>query len=139
MIEFLIVIWVSAALAVCALAKHRGRSAAGWVFMSVLISPVLSAAVLLLLRPLYGARNETAQLLFDSLPDDGKQRVLAAEAKREADAAARRNTPARRMIFGVHKPWDRPVEPPGSLSFRVFMAFWVAALIVGFAMLTVHV
>jgi len=44
-----LLLWLVFSVAVCVVASNRGRSALGWFFLSVLISPLLSILLLLVL------------------------------------------------------------------------------------------
>jgi hypothetical protein len=116
--------WIGFALAVAALAKHRGRSPVGW-FIAGLFSSLFAAVILLLLPPPPGFRNQTAQLMFDALSPEGQQRVLQAEAAR-AQAQPRSSG----MILGRtgQRPWDRA----GPKRFRNAMIAWAVVLVVCF-------
>jgi hypothetical protein len=51
------IIWIVFGVAVGIRATHRGRNAWGWLFISILISPLL-AAILLFLLPVYDSRTK---------------------------------------------------------------------------------
>jgi hypothetical protein len=111
------IFWLACCLGVAAIAKYRGRDPYGWFCLSVLITPVITVVILLLQRPMPGTRNQAAQLLFDSLPDDAKQRVMVAEAARV--------------------PVPNAVTTGATTAFKFFFGIWLAIII--FAALTLLV
>jgi phosphate/sulfate permease len=91
----LILLWFGLAVVVGVAASTRGRSGFAWFLLAVVISPLL-AGLLVLAMPsvrmeaVAASQNATSQMMFDALPDDAKERVHVAQAKREQEAESKR-------------------------------------------------
>ncbi|WP_157118879.1 hypothetical protein [Azohydromonas lata] len=59
----LLVSWVVCALLMALLAKHRGRSAVGWTFASLALSPLAALPLLLMMKNMNSEENIPANLM----------------------------------------------------------------------------
>ena len=74
------ILWIVSIIATIIFAMRRGRSSFGWFLISALLIGPLALLLLAVLPP--KNLTERDQLLFDAMPEEQQQRVLAAREER---------------------------------------------------------
>jgi len=102
---FIIVVWVLTSVAVGYRADLRGRDFVGWIFLSLLISPLVAAFILFLLpaRARLGPATTTQDPRWANLralTPDMEAQTKVEEATRQAAVEARRRREDRQAVIG---------------------------------------
>jgi hypothetical protein len=78
----ILIFWIAGMIITGILASRRGRNVFGWVVLAFFVSPLISLLLLVVLPR--KRMSDSDQLIFDSMSDEQKERIIAAVAARTA-------------------------------------------------------